>query len=215
MARPRVGDQRREQILAAFEACVVRNGLEKTTLDDVARAAGQPRPLVRYFAGNRAELVSKLIDRIVKRSEDQLRGLRARCAPGARGEELVELLLDDFFSDRITNRIIPELWHMSVRSRPLRRRLTRVYHHVLVEIAEQFSPETVGKEHEARFDAVYAAFALALGASVLKHLGVPPSDPARLLRTAKALAADSTRDENPEDERRGAKKCQRKRKTPR
>ena len=31
-----MGEERREQILAAFENCVVRNGIEKTTLEDIA-----------------------------------------------------------------------------------------------------------------------------------------------------------------------------------
>jgi len=40
MARPRIGEERREQILKAFETCVVRKGLAKTTLADVADEAG-------------------------------------------------------------------------------------------------------------------------------------------------------------------------------
>ena len=75
MARPRIGAERREEILVAFEACVARKGLAKTTLVDVAEQAGQPRPLVRYFIGNRDAMVTALIDRLLERGEAQFRRL--------------------------------------------------------------------------------------------------------------------------------------------
>ena len=59
MARPERGEERREQILNAFEVCVGKKGLEGTTLSDVAREAGLPRPLLRHFMGNREEMVQK------------------------------------------------------------------------------------------------------------------------------------------------------------
>ena len=123
MARPCVADQRREEILTAFEACVVRNGIDNTTLDDVAKEAGQPRSLVRYFVGNRAELVSLLIDRVLQRSEQQLKRLHTQ-GNDVR-ENLVDFLLGDLFSEPITGKLIAELWHLSVRSDPIRARLVR------------------------------------------------------------------------------------------
>ena len=69
MARAKVGDERRGQILAAFEACVVRDGLAKTTLQKVADEAVLPRSLVRYFIGTRDEMVNVLIDGMMARAE--------------------------------------------------------------------------------------------------------------------------------------------------
>lgn len=52
----------RERLLEAAYACVARYGLGKTTMDDVARAAGMSRATVyRYFPGGREELVSEVV----------------------------------------------------------------------------------------------------------------------------------------------------------
>ena len=55
MARPSVKEERREQILTAYEQCVARYGVEGATLDKVAEEAGLARPLIRHNIGNREE----------------------------------------------------------------------------------------------------------------------------------------------------------------
>ena len=186
MARPCVADQRREEILTAFEACVVRNGIDNTTLDDVAKEAGQPRSLVRYFVGNRAELVSLLIDRVLQRSEQQLKRLHTQ-GNDVR-ENLVDFLLGDLFSEPITGKLIAELWHLSVRSDPIRARLSEVYRHVVYEIAKRVSPPVRKGQAPENLDTVLAVFSLGLGASVLKHFGLTASDPARFIEMVQGLA---------------------------
>jgi AcrR family transcriptional regulator len=198
MARPRIADQRTAQILDAFEACVVRNGLNGTTLEDVAREAGQPRSLVRYFAGNRAEMVSVLIDRMVERSTAKLRGLSDQDD----GENLATLLLGEFFDDPVTNTVMAELWHLAMRSPPLRERLSGVYRGVLDDLAGRMAPAGRGQPQEAVRDATYAVFALALGALVLRQFGLQPGDPAALVQLAgRLLPAPATDDDEALHER--------------
>ena len=72
MPRPSIAAERREEILQAFETCALRKGLEATTLADVAEEAGLPRPLVRHFMGNRAEMVSGLIERMMQRASQAI-----------------------------------------------------------------------------------------------------------------------------------------------
>jgi AcrR family transcriptional regulator len=183
MARPRIADQRTAQILDAFEACVVRNGLNGTTLEDVAREVGQPRSLVRYFAGNRAEMVSVLIDRMVERSTAKLQGLSALDD----GQGIAALLLGEYFDDPVTNTVMAELWHLAMRSPPLRERLSGVYRGVLDDLADRLAPAGEGHPQEAVRDATYAVFALGLGALVLRHFGLQPTDPGALVQLAGRL----------------------------
>ncbi len=163
MARPRVGEERREEILAAFEACVVRKGFAKTTLVDVAEEAGQPRPLVRYFIGNRADMVSALIDRMLERGETDFRQLAAR---GSAGEAL-DMVLDRIFADETTNVVIMELWHLALRDPALRERLGAIYSKVILEV-------TALLDDAAEPDAAFAAVSLAFGAAFFRHLGLAP-----------------------------------------
>jgi AcrR family transcriptional regulator len=186
MARPRVADQRQEEILAAFEACVVRQGLEKTTLEDVAREAGQQRSLVRHFAGNRDDLVAALIERMVRRSEARLRAASRLDGPGS-GPALAALLLGDFFDDPVTNAVMAELWHIALRAPNVAARLTAVYRRVLEDLASRLSPPGVAPD-AATADAVHALFSLGLGALVLRRFGLGPTDPARLVDLAARMA---------------------------
>jgi AcrR family transcriptional regulator len=161
MARPTVGAERREEILSAFEACVVRKGLAKTTLSDVADEAGQPRPLVRYFIGNRDAMVTALIDRLLERGEAQLRLL----SRGSTTEQAFEIVIDRIFADETTNMVMMELWHLSLRDAALRARLAAIYERVVFEIAALIEgPDTGGR--------AFSAVALAFGAAFFRHLGL-------------------------------------------
>ncbi|MFD0390059.1 TetR/AcrR family transcriptional regulator [Tistrella bauzanensis] len=143
MGRPSVAEERREAILSAFEACVVRKGLAETTLADVAAEAGQPRPLVRYFIGNRDAMVGCLIDRLLARGEAQLALVREGAAAGT-PDDLADLLFNRIFADKTTNMVIMDLWHLSLRDEALRVRLGTIYRrlvdHVAQAIARDMAP---------------------------------------------------------------------------
>ncbi|MBR1177145.1 TetR/AcrR family transcriptional regulator [Bradyrhizobium sp. KB893862 SZCCT0404] len=185
MARPRT-PERKDEILAAFEACVVRNGLANTTLEDIAREAGQPRSLVRYFAGNRDELTSLLIDRLVSNTETRLKDMRVRCKGSVAA--FVTILFEEFYSDESANRIVVELWHLAMRSDALKTRLLKLYDGILRDIANQVSSGETKLEGQAAFDATYAVFSLGLGGAILKGIGLLPSDPLQLPRIGQGLA---------------------------
>jgi AcrR family transcriptional regulator len=69
MARPSLKDQRKEEILDAFEICVARYGVEGATLDKVAQQADLARALIRHNIGNRGQLLAAFIDRFFARSK--------------------------------------------------------------------------------------------------------------------------------------------------
>lgn len=72
MARPDIKDERRDQILDAFETCVARYGVAGATLAKTAEIAGLARPLVRHNVGNREDLLKALVDRILQQSRDSM-----------------------------------------------------------------------------------------------------------------------------------------------
>lgn len=63
MGRKSLEEQRREEILAAFERCIPKYGLE-ASLEQIADEAGVKRSLIRHYIGNREALVDELIARI-------------------------------------------------------------------------------------------------------------------------------------------------------
>ena len=175
MPRPNVSEERREAILQAFEACVVRKGIASTTLTDIAQEAGQARSLVRYFIGNRDDMVSCLIERLLARGEIQLNALKNRKAPVVVAD-LVDLLLDEVFADATTNIVIIELWQMSLHHEALRARLTSIYHQLISEVSSQIA----GGHAPSPTDAAFAAVSMAMGAAFFKLMGLTAKDSSHL-----------------------------------
>ncbi|MEO1113822.1 MAG: TetR/AcrR family transcriptional regulator [Pseudomonadota bacterium] len=99
MARPEIKDDRREQILDAFEHCVARYGLDGATLGKTAEFAGLARPLIRHNVGNKEDLQEALVQRFLLRSKAAMDELVA-CLPA---EKRLDTFLDFLFDPRGAN----------------------------------------------------------------------------------------------------------------
>ncbi len=201
MARPKVGDERREQILAAFEACVVRKGLAEVTLADVAEEAAQPRSLVRYFIGNRDEMVTCLIDRLLLRGDAQLSAVLG-AGSVVSAAEVAPLLFDRIFADHVTNVVMMELWHLSIRDEALRERLAAIYRRLVVEVSDKLALDGSAADSAPAFDAAFTAISLAFGTAFFAHLGLVPNDFGRIRTNVNSIVRDyrSPRSTSPAEE---------------
>lgn len=95
MGRPSVKAERTEEILDAFERCVARYGVEGTSLERIAEESGLRRSLLRYYIGNRDELVEALADRFIIKSERLMQETTSLLP----NENRVEALLEIFFAN--------------------------------------------------------------------------------------------------------------------
>lgn len=179
MPRPKVSDERREEILKAFEACVVRKGIVETTLADVANEACLPRPLVRYFIGNRDDMVTCLIERIFARGESRLNMILSQKASFTPAQ-LTDLLFDQMFADDTTNIVIMELWHLSIRNEALRLRLASIYRRIVLEVSTRIKGDATSKDAKRTFDVALAAVSLAFGTSFFEYMGLTANDSHRI-----------------------------------
>lgn len=91
--RPSLAPQRRGQIASAFIALVAERGLERTTLDDVAEAAGVQRTALRHFVGNREELIVAAVEELARRY--QLSSANLGVGEASTADELITLLFSD------------------------------------------------------------------------------------------------------------------------
>ncbi|GAA5314817.1 MAG: hypothetical protein AseanaTS_00210 [Candidatus Pelagadaptatus aseana] len=71
MPRPSVKKQRTEEIMQAFERCVIRYGVEGSTLERLAEESGLQRSLIRHYSGNRDDLIQALLQRFLDESQRQ------------------------------------------------------------------------------------------------------------------------------------------------
>ena len=99
LARPDIKNDRREQILDAFETCVARYGLEGATLAKVAEIAGLARPLIRHNVGNREDLLEALVDRFLSQSRASMEDLLAMLPMENRMRVLIDTLFDPYYAN--------------------------------------------------------------------------------------------------------------------
>lgn len=168
VGRPKVELERREQILAAFEACVIEYGLAKTTLQKVADKAGLPRSLVRYFVGNRAEMVQLLLDRMNEKADQSIAEQFPKDPTLA---ELLDLIFDSAFTDNTTNLIVDQLWELSRRDATVKQQLKQLYSSLKQRITAQMRKE--GLPNPGRHtDIAQCLIALGYGEACFEDLGM-------------------------------------------
>ncbi|RLV61299.1 TetR/AcrR family transcriptional regulator [Parashewanella curva] len=63
MARPSMVEQRRTEILDALEECILKQGLQDTSLENIADTAGVKRTILRHYIGNRDQIITALSER--------------------------------------------------------------------------------------------------------------------------------------------------------
>ncbi|PWR10586.1 TetR family transcriptional regulator [Micromonospora sicca] len=76
-----MSNERLEKILAAAYECFTRHGVRRTTMDDIAAAAGMSRPAVYQYVRNKDDAYRRLAERLFAGSLADAR--QAAAAPGA------------------------------------------------------------------------------------------------------------------------------------
>lgn len=97
MGRKSLAEIRSEEILRAFERCIIKYGLD-VSLEQIAAETGVRRSIIRHYIGNRDELIEALIEHITK---TYLQEVRTRFAQIGRARDETALLeyLFDFDED--------------------------------------------------------------------------------------------------------------------
>ena len=122
VGRPSVGPERREQILAAVEECIIEYGIAGTTLARVADTAGVPRSLIHHHLGNREEMLRAAASRTIANVDRAVREGMAESEGDGRSD--LERCLDVMFGPRLLDRsisvVIDELTGAAVRDEYVR-----------------------------------------------------------------------------------------------
>ncbi len=141
MARPTIRQERREQILDAFETCVARYGVEGATLTKTADMAGLARPLVRHNIGNRDELLAALVDRYLQNSHDKMAALFEALPTENAAEVMIEWLFDPQYSDAKLVQVASALITASNDNTDLAKKMRRWVDEFVSNLNDQFANE--------------------------------------------------------------------------
>jgi AcrR family transcriptional regulator len=193
MGRPSLGAERREQILDAFERCLVARGLEATTLEAVAAEAGVKRAAIRHFVGNRDELIAASIDHLTEKYRksyaEELRLLHS--AVDRAGAVLDYLFLGGFVSNLLREGWATEALRAAAASdAEARRSLRRMYGAFEKEILAELTAAYPRAEPERARGVAYAIMCLAEESAFMRAVGFPAKR-ARAARDAAGLLVKS------------------------
>ena len=130
MTRKRIADERRQQIIDGLYECLACAGHEKTTIKDIARAAGVSYGVIHYYFDNKKEIVLALVEDYVKRHEN-LWGTLVNPADSAweRLRKMVSLAVDRFVFEQKTNMVFLNLYQMASSDDDIRNCLMSSYEH--------------------------------------------------------------------------------------
>ena len=92
MPRPSLKPQRTEEILDAFQRCIVRYGMHGASLERIAEEANVRRTILRHYVGNRDDLIITLAQRFESRSKASLASFKAMLPKRNRVQTMLELL---------------------------------------------------------------------------------------------------------------------------
>lgn len=171
--RPSVAGDRRRQIVAAFVELIAERGLEGVTLDDVSRAAGLQRSVVRHFVGNRADLLRAAVGFLVERYRSTMRAAVGDTPSTA-------ALLDHLFSatwtaDRTTeDGALDVLFQEASRDPAMRAQLRDAYVLLTDEVSAALVRDAPDVDAARVATAAYLIVCLAETNADLQRLGFPP-----------------------------------------
>lgn len=197
VGRPSRALERREQILAAVERCIVEHGLERTTLARVADEAAVPRSLIHHYLGNREALLRATASRATTNVERALREALTNEDLGS-GVGDIDHALDVMFGPRsqdpaITH-LIDELGVAALRNDVVRALMAEMYNSFVTslegELRRAFPHAPLAKQRTV----AHAIVGLVDAASRFADYGFDAENFPRM-RTVASQLIDSLREE--------------------
>ncbi len=177
MGRKSLANERSEQILDAFAVCLCQHGFEGTTLERVAEEAGVQRSIIRHYIGNRDDLITAAVARIINDYKAEL----ANAIDNLPQSELIPALLDVLFCPNGPNEIsdydtlINVLWSTHERNPHTRTLLLNLYQEFEKLIFDSLSHAYPESTLEQRQNTAYAIMCLANDTWSMTALGFPQS----------------------------------------
>jgi AcrR family transcriptional regulator len=128
MGRKSLKSQRTEQILDAFERCIMKFGLQDVTLQKIADEAGVTRSILRHYIGNRSDLLRALGKRL---EEKYIQTLFSRLSSSTNltlPDDILDFLFEESFEfPNADETVIRAMIEASARDAGLRNQLLDMY----------------------------------------------------------------------------------------
>jgi len=132
MARKRIQEERKQQILKALDACLQEKSFEKTSIKDIARVAGVNHGVLHYYFSSKEDILLNYIDYVIDDYQTQVREwLNEKDLSRYGKKEFIDELFG-FVNNRITlnkglSTIFVEIWEIALYHDSVRAKLRKAY----------------------------------------------------------------------------------------
>ncbi len=132
MARKRIYEERKLQILKALNTCLQEKSFEKTSIKDIARQAGVNHGVLHYYFSSKEEILLSYIDYVIVDYQSQMdEWLGEKDISKYSKKEFMEEVFA-FINNRITlnrevSRIFVEIWEIALYHEAVRDKLLEAY----------------------------------------------------------------------------------------
>lgn len=183
MGRKSLAVERREDILNAFEQCIVERGIEGTSFQHIAQLLGMDRKMISHYFGNREALVDAMTERIASGFTSHVNKVMANLGPLATVMELVDAFYDQVNASEHTDSLWMEICAYATRSEAVRKRLQESYDNMFWSVGKVLKCEYPNLTKEEAQTAVYTISTLLDRSSTFEWIGVKKA-PIKLARVA-------------------------------
>ncbi|MEM9151906.1 MAG: TetR/AcrR family transcriptional regulator [Cyanobacteria bacterium P01_F01_bin.3] len=182
MGRRSLAAERREDILDAFESCILERGIQGSSFQNIAQVLGMDRNIISHYFGNREALVDAMTQRIVDDFDSRMNEALENLEQSVGVIELVDAFYGQKDSIERTEILWTEILAYATRSETVRNRLRQSYNKmfgVVGEVLKHKYPNVPKKQLQA---AVYTIATLLDRSPTFEWIGVKGSP----LKSAKA-----------------------------
>ncbi|MBE9069104.1 TetR/AcrR family transcriptional regulator [Leptolyngbya cf. ectocarpi LEGE 11479] len=173
MGRKSLAAERREDILNAFEQCILERGIEGTSFQHIAQVLGMDRKMVSHYFGNREGLVDAMTQRIIDTFDTYTNEALAKLEQSASVMDLVETFHSHQQNSTERVEILwAEISAYATRSKVVRDRLRRSYDNMFRTVDEMLQREYPNVPKNQLKTAAYTVTILIDRSPLLEWLGV-------------------------------------------
>lgn len=189
MGRKSLADERTEQILDAFERCIVRFGYEGSSLEKIAAEAGVKRSIIRHYIGNRDALTEALLNRIMQQEADMAEQAQTYLSAKDLRKSLLDyLFLTDYDAEsKHIEILLKALWYSAEKEERIRKLLHTFYQQGELEIRQSLAIIYPNAKQEQVDDTAFALLCLTEGLDNTLGLGFGEDKAQAIKRAAETL----------------------------
>ena len=189
MGRKSLAEERTEQILDAFERCIVKYGYEGSSLEKIAEEAGVKRSIIRHYIGNREELTEALLSRIMKEEADMTEEAQTHLSAKDLRKSLLDFLfLSDYdVESKHIEILLKALWYSAEKDERIRKLLHSFYQQGELEIRQSLEIIYPNAKQRQLDDTAFALLCLTEGLDNTLGLGFGKDKAKAIKRAAETL----------------------------